>query len=197
MDLLNLMRKSREKLQPHWVFASLACVIYGLLVGVPSELNVFGELLSFLLAGPLQLGMCIYFLNILYDRLVSIGNLAEGFKPLVKVLLIYLIISVATILGLILLIIPGFIIALGFSMTFYLIAENPELSVEEALKESWALTDGYKWELFELHLRFIPWYILGVICLVVGIFVVMPWHYLTVANYYDYLKGQQHKTQEV
>ena len=197
MDLLNLMRKSREKLQPHWVFASLACVIYGLLVGVPSELNVFGELLSFLLAGPLQLGMCIYFLNILYDRLVSIGNLAEGFKPLVKVLLIYLIISVATILGLILLIIPGFIIALGFSMTFYLIAENPELSVEDALKESWALTDGYKWELFELHLRFIPWYILGVICLVVGIFVVMPWHYLTVANYYDYLKGQQHKTQEV
>jgi uncharacterized membrane protein len=111
-------------------------------------------------------------------------------------LLIYLIISVATILGLILLIIPGFIIALGFSMTFYLIAENPELSVEDALKESWALTDGYKWELFELHLRFIPWYILGVICLVVGIFVVMPWHYLTIANYYDYLKGQQHKTQE-
>ena len=196
MDLLNLMRKSREKLQPHWVFASLACVIYGLLVGVPSELNVFGELLSFLLAGPLQLGMCIYFLNILYDRPVTIGNLAEGFKPLVKVLLIYLIISVATILGFILLIIPGFIIALGFSMTFYLIAENPELSVEDALKESWALTDGYKWELFELHLRFIPWYILGVICLVVGIFVVMPWHYLTVANYYDYLKGQQHKTQE-
>jgi hypothetical protein len=30
----------------------------------------------------------------------------------------------------------------------------------------------------------------------VGIFVVMPWHYLTIANYYDYLKGQQHKTQE-
>ena len=196
MDLLNLIRKSREKLQPHWVFASLACVIYGLLVGVPSELNVFGELLSFLLAGPLQLGMCIYFLNILYDRPATIGNLAEGFKPLVKVLLFYLIISVATIIGLILLIIPGFIIALGFSMTFYLIAENPELSVEDALKESWALTDGYKWELFELHLRFTPWYILGVICLVVGIFFVMPWHYLTVANYYDYLKRQQHKTQE-
>ena len=172
-------------------------MIYGLLVGVPSELNVFGELLSFLLAGPLQLGICIYFLNILYDRPFTIGNLVEGFKPLVKVLLIYLIISVATILGFILLIIPGFIIALGFSMTFYLIAENPELSVEEALKESWSLTDGYKGELFELHLRFIPWYILGVICLVVGIFVVMPWHYLTVANYYDYLKGQQHKAQEV
>ena len=119
MDLLNLMRKSREKLQPHWVFASLACVIYGLLVGVPSELNVFGELLSFLLAGPLQLGICIYFLNILYDRPVTIGNLVEGFKPLVKVLLIYLIISVATILGLILLIIPGFgTDILGFLIIF-------------------------------------------------------------------------------
>ena len=74
MNLLDLMRESRAKISPHWVIASLICVLYGLLVGVPSGLNTYGELLSFLLAGPLQLGIAIYFLNILlylYETLVG------------------------------------------------------------------------------------------------------------------------------
>ena len=191
MNLLNLMRESRAKLSPHWVIASLVCVLYGLLVGVPSELNTYGELLSFLLAGPLQLGIAIYFLNILNDRPASIENLIEGFKPLLKVILIYIVISIATAIGIVLLIIPGIIIALGFSMTYYILVENPELSIEESLKESWRLTNGYKMELFVLHLRFIPWYLLGLLCFGIGIFVVMPWHQLTLANYYNYLKQQQ------
>lgn len=191
MNLLDLMRESRAKLSPHWVIASLICVLYGLLVGVPSGLNTYGELLSFLLAGPLQLGIAIYFLNILNDRPASIENLIEGFKPLLKVILIYIIISIATAIGIVLLIIPGIIIALGFSMTYYILVENPELSIEESLKESWRLTNGYKMELFVLHLRFIPWYLLGLLCFGIGIFVVMPWHQLTLANYYNYLKQQQ------
>jgi uncharacterized membrane protein len=191
MNLLNLMRESRAKLSPHWVIASLVCVLYGLLVGVPSGLNTYGELLSFLLAGPLQLGIAIYFLNILNDRLASIENLIEGFKPLLKVILIFIIISIATAIGIVLLIIPGIIIALGLSMTYYILVENPELSIEESLKESWRLTNGYKMELFVLHLRFIPWYLLGLLCFGIGIFVVMPWHQLTLANYYNYLKQQQ------
>ena len=191
MNLLNLMRESRAKLSPHWVIASLVCVLYGLLVGIPSGLNTYGELLSFLLAGPLQLGIAIYFLNILNDRPASIENLIEGFKPLLKVILIYIVISIATAIGIVLLIIPGIIIALGFSMTYYILVENPELSIEESLKESWRLTNGYKMELFVLHLRFIPWYLLGLLCFGIGIFVVMPWHQLTLANYYNYLKQQQ------
>ena len=191
MNLLNLMRESRAKLSPHWVIASLVCVLYGLLVGVPSELNTYGELLSFLLAGPLQLGIAIYFLNILNDRPASIENLIEGFKPLLKVILIYIVISIATAIGIVLLIIPGIIIALGLSMTYYILVENPELLIEESLKESWRLTNGYKMELFVLHLRFIPWYLLGLLCFGIGIFVVMPWHQLTLANYYNYLKQQQ------
>ena len=191
MNLLNLMRESRAKLSPHWVIASLVCVLYGLLVGVPSGLNYYGELLSFLLAGPLQLGIAIYFLNILNDRPASIDNLIEGFKPLLKVILIYIIISIATAIGIVLLIIPGIIIALGLSMTYYILVENPELSIEESLKESWRLTNCYKMELFVLHLRFIPWYLLGLLCFGIGIFVVMPWHQLTLANYYNYLKQQQ------
>ncbi len=191
MNLLDLMRESREKLKPHWLTAVLISVIYGVLVGVPSELNAYGEILSLLLAGPLQLGMSIYFLNIVYNQPATIENLIEGFKPLLRVLLVYLIISITTLFGILLLIVPGIIIALGLSMSYYILIEKPELTIEEVLKESWRLTDGYKLELIVLHLRFIPWYLLGLLCFFVGIFVVLPWHQLTLANYYNYLKEQQ------
>lgn len=191
MNLLDLMRESREKLKPHWLTAVLISVIYGVLVGVPSELNAYGEILSLLLAGPLQLGMSIYFLNIVYNQPATIENLIEGFKPLLRVLLVYLIISITTLFGILLLIVPGIIIALGLSMSYYILIEKPELTIEEVLKESWRLTDGYKLELIVLHLRFIPWYLLGLLCIFVGIFVVLPWHQLTLANYYKYLKEQQ------
>jgi len=188
MNLIKLMRESREKLKQHWLIGAFICFIYVLLVGAPSELNTYGNLLSLLLAGPLQLGMSIYFLNIFNDKPASIENLIEGFKPLLKVLLLYFSISIVTLIGFILLVIPGVIISLGLSMSYYIFIEEPELTIEEILKKSWKLTEGYKIELFILQLRFIPWYVLGILSFFVGVFFVIPWHQLTLINYYTFLK---------
>ena len=188
MNLIELMRESREKLKQHWLISVFICFIYALLVGAPSELNTYGNLLSLLLAGPLQLGMSIYFLNIFYDKPASIENLIEGFKPLLKVLLLYFLISTVTLIGFMLLVIPGVIISLGLSMSYYIFIEEPELTIEEILKKSWKLTEGYKMELFILQLRFIPWYVLGILSFFVGVFFVLPWHQLTLIYYYTFLK---------
>lgn len=189
MNLLDLMRESREKLNEHWLIAAFICFIYGLLVGVPSELNTYGNFLSLLLAGPLQLGMSIYFLNIHHNKPASVENLIDGFKPLLKVLLLYFVISIVTLIGLIFFVIPGIIIAIGLSMSYYIFIEEQELTIEEILKKSWKLTQGYKMEIFILHLRFIPWYLVGILCFFIGIFFIIPWHQLTLVNYYNYLKG--------
>ena len=189
MNLLDLMRESREKLNQHWLIAAFICFIYGLLLGVPSELNTYGNFLSLLLAGPLQLGMSIYFLNIYYNKPASVENLIDGFKPLLKVLLLYFAISIMTLIGLIFFVIPGITIAIGLSMSYYIFIEEQELTIEEILKKSWKLTQGYKMEIFILHLRFIPWYLVGILCFFIGIFFIIPWHQLTLVNYYNYLKG--------
>ena len=191
MDLLQLMQKARTLLAPHWVLSIGVCLVYGLAVAVPAELNSYGEMLSFLLAGPLQLGLCFFFLNLVRGEETRFELLFEGFKPLLTVLLSYAIIAALTIVGLILLIVPGIIVALGFSMTYYVIADDPEITFQVALEQSWKLTDGYKMELLVLNLRFIPWYILGLLCLIVGIFAVIPWHNTTLALYYEHLKEQQ------
>ena len=191
MDLLQLMQKARTLLAPHWVLSIGVCLVYGLAVAVPAELNSYGEMLSFLLAGPLQLGLCFFFLNLVRGEETRFELLFEGFKPLLTVLLCYAIIAALTIVGLILLIVPGIIVALGFSMTYYVIADDPETTFQAALEQSWKLTDGFKMELLVLNLRFIPWYILGLLCLIVGVFAVIPWHNTTLALYYEYLKEQQ------
>lgn len=191
MDLLQLMQKARTLLEPHWVLSIGVCLVYGLAVAVPAELNSYGEMLSFLLAGPLQLGLCFFFLNLVRGEETRFELLFEGFKPLLTVLLSYAIIAALTIVGLILLIVPGIIVALGFSMTYYIIADDPEITFQVALEQSWKLTDGYKMELLVLNLRFIPWYLLGLLCLIVGVFAVIPWHNTTLALYYEHLKEQQ------
>tara|TARA_B110000046_G_C12911033_1_gene362822 strand:+ start:171 stop:755 length:585 start_codon:yes stop_codon:yes gene_type:complete len=191
MDLMQLMRKARTLLEPHWILSIGVCLVCGLMVAIPSELNRYGEIVSFLLAGPLQLGLCFFFLNLIKGKETRFELLFEGFKPLVTVLLSYAIITVLTVVGLVLLVIPGIVVALGFSMTYYIIAEDPEISFQAALEQSWKLTDGYKMELLELNLRFIPWYLLGVLCLIVGVLAVIPWHNTTLTLYYEDLKERQ------
>ena len=188
MDLIQLMRKARTLLEPHWILAIGVCLANAVMVAAPAELDSYGEIVSLLLAGPLQLGLCFFFLNLVKGKETRFELLFEGFKPLLTVLLAYAVITALTVIGLILLIVPGIVVALGFSMTYYVIAEDPEISFQTALEQSWKLTDGYKMELLELNLRFIPWYLLGLLCFIVGVFAVVPWHNTTLTLYYQYLK---------
>lgn len=188
MDLVVLMQNARLQLKPFWPLSVAVCFVYGILIGVPSELNTYGELLSILLAGPLQLGLCIYFLKICNGINPSLSNLFEGFKPLLNVLLAFIIINALTLLGLFFLLVPGIIISLGFSMTYYIIAEHPEMQFNEALECSWKMMDGHKRELFSLHLRFLPWYLIGLLFFIIGVFLIIPWHNLSIASYYQAIK---------
>ena len=188
MDLIQLMRKARTLLEPHWILAIGVCLANAVMVAAPAELDNYGEIVSLLLAGPLQLGLCFFFLNLVKGKETRFELLFEGFKPLATVLLAYAIITTLTVVGLILLLVPGIVVALGFSMTYYIIAEDPEISFQTALEQSWKLTDGYKMELLELNLRFIPRYLLGLLCFIVGVFAVVPWHNTTLTLYYQYLK---------
>ena len=174
MDLVQLMRKARTLLEPHWILAIGVCLANAVIVAAPAELNSYGEIVSLLLAGPLQLGLCFFFLNLAKGKETRFELLFEGFKPLATVLLAYAIITTLTVVDLILLLVPGIVVALGFSMTYYIIAEDPEISFQTAIEQSWKLTDGYKMELLELNLRFIPWYLLGLLCFIVGVFAVVP-----------------------
>jgi len=51
--------------------------------------------------------------------------------------------------------------------------------------------DGYKLKYLGLNIRFIPWYFLGVLCLGVGVLLVIPWHFVTIAHFHEEVKAIQ------
>lgn len=189
---LALMRESRSCLAPYWGLGVLTVFVYTLIVGAPAAIfPSTGEVVSFLLSGPFALGICLFSLSIVRNETPHFYQLFEGVNSFGKSFLAYLCFAVLFIVGIVLFIIPGIVVAMGLSMTFYVMADRPEFSFSECLNESWRITDGYRLKYFGLCLRFIPWYILGALCLGVGVLLVIPWHYSANARFYMQIKEIQ------
>lgn len=95
----------------------------------------------------------------------------------------------ATILGLILLIVPGIIIGIAFGFALYLVIEK-DLTPFEALRESAALTKGNRWNLFLLGLALLGINILGFCAIFVGLLVTIPISTLAIVHAYRVLSGK-------
>ena len=186
---LQLMRDSRRVLAPQWGLGVLVAFVYVLIIGVPSSIFPDGEgIVSLVLAGPLAVGVAYFSFAVIRGETPHFFQLFEGFNVFGKSFLANLCYSLLVIVGFVLLIIPGIIVGLALSMTFFVMADRPELSFSECLNESWNLTSGYRFKLLGLNLRFIPWYLLGILCLGVGMLLVIPWYYISLARFYEELK---------
>ena len=84
--------------------------------------------------------------------------------------------------------IPGFVKALSYAMTPYILAYCPDVKATDAIKISMSIMDGHKAELFVLYLSFIGWYLLsGLTFGLLGIFFVVPYSITSFSGYFDEL----------
>ena len=197
---LTHMRTAREKLKNNWSTAflvGLTIMLPSVIVEILPELGIVNpegidgislQLISLLVAGPLSLGFSIYALNLFRNGSAEYNNVFDGFKSLGKALGVYFLTIISVLIGLILFIVPGIILALGLSMAYFIMIDKPELGVVDTLKESWRITKGNKTKLLGLSLRFIPWAFLGILCLIVGVVFVLPWMQMAYASFYDQIK---------
>lgn len=88
-----------------------------------------------------------------------------------------------------LLIVPGFIMSFAYAMTPYILEEHPEISAWEASARSREMMKGHKFDLFYLYLSFIGWGILSCITCGIGFIWLMPYMQLSIAAFYNDLKG--------
>ncbi len=102
-------------------------------------------------------------------------------------------VALAVLVGLLLLIVPGIIVALALYFTQYATVDR-KLWPFEAMKESARITKGHRWQLALLMLAIIGINILGALALVVGLLVTIPVSMLAVARAYRIL---EHKASEV
>ncbi|MCB2294305.1 DUF975 family protein [Clostridium algoriphilum] len=208
----DLKRKAREQLHGKWLQAGIVCFIAWVVtmtftggdavhsvqnvwqngelvrVNTTNSANDLGGLLSFVLSGPITLGVSCYFLKLIRNEGPLIENMFGGFKFFIKSFVLNFLVTIFTILWTLLLIIPGIIATLRYSMSYYIMMDNPELSAFESLNQSKLMMAGFKFKLFSLWCSYLGWFILGIVTLGIGFLWIIPYYETAKANFYQDLK---------
>ena len=97
--------------------------------------------------------------------------------------------------------IPGWIKALAYSQSLYIIQDaidnGTPMTAREAITLSRKVMDGHKWELLGLMLSFFGWLVLSIITYGIGFFWTLPYMFTTMAEYHKYVMAdynKQHQT---
>jgi uncharacterized membrane protein len=110
-------------------------------------------------------------------------------KSIVNYFVVSMVTSIATLIGLILFIIPGIIIAIKLQLATYLVVDK-NMGISDSLNKSWEMTKGVKLNLFLFGFLLALINLLGVLCLVVGLIVTVPLTMVATAYVYRKLLAQ-------
>lgn len=127
----------------------------------PSRSFYLQSVYGLLVTGPLLYGLAAFLLKIFRRQPTTAMDVFFGFSNFKNAFLFYVVRALLVAIGGIFLLVPGIILALGYSMGFYFMCDNPDLSARSALRVSRQAMKGNKWKLFTLYLSFIGWAILG------------------------------------
>ena len=160
------------------------------LLSIPAFL---GEIAVFVISAALLYGISRYLIRFVRGAQPVIGEIFGGFtggaEKFGRAVLLRLLISIFTALWSLLFVIPGIIAAYRYSMAFYILADNDNISALDALNAGKEMMRGHKWQLFKLHLSFIGWIILCCLTCGIGFIFLSPYINTAQANFYEYLRG--------
>jgi uncharacterized membrane protein len=184
-----LMQQARESLAGRWGQAIGILVVYMILMIAIQLIPVAGAIIGLLIGGPMAIGLATFSLALARNQEIIFNQLFEGFNKFGLALATYFLMVVFILLWMLLLIIPGIIAALSYSMTFYILADEESMDAMEAIDKSKAMMDGYKWKYFCLGLRFVGWAILCILTLGIGFLWLVPYMQVTNAKFYEDVKA--------
>ena len=135
---LEILSRSWDALSSKWLLAIGIVLLHTIVNGVVGSIG-FG-LGTLALGGALSFGMSRTMVLIYRGHTPQVETYFDGFKHYLPTLISFLLVSVIVLVGIVLLIIPGVVAAIGLSQTFYVLQDQPELGAEGAIRESWRLT---------------------------------------------------------
>lgn len=186
-----LMQWAKAQLKGGWAMAALATLIYAIIGTVAS----WTYIVALIIAGPLYFGYYSYLNHQVDYKQSDLNLLFCGFtNRFAQNLVAGLLMTLAVGIGMVLLIVPGIILACGFSMTFLIMIDDPNITGVDALKASWNLMKGQKWNFFCLILRFIGWILLCIITFGILVLWIEPYMSTAQIGFYRQLRGQNATT---
>lgn len=188
--------RALANLDKAWAPAAIATLIfyvvtlaitYSIEFGIGSEYSLLATLITL----PLSYGILVLFLDFARGENIENSKLFDGYKyGFQRIFTTGLLQLIYTVLWYLLLIIPGIIKSYSYSMTYYILKDNPELKNNAAIEKSMQMMDGHKMDLFLLHLSFIGWAILCLLTMGIGFIFLIPYIYTAQAHFYEDLKKQ-------
>ena len=196
--------QSKASLSNRWGAAVIATLVFFVISGVVSAIfsapsnalsgsasDGIGSILTILawcITLPLSWGYTVAILNYFRNSELTdipFGSLFDGFKQYKRVLGTTFLYTIYTCLWTFLLIVPGIIKAISYSMTPYILNDRPELCYNDAIEESMRLMEGHKMAYFKLQLSYIGWIVVCILTLGIGIFWLQPWMSAASCAFYE------------
>lgn len=158
------------------------------MVGIVTALASVAGIMSFvtfIVGGTIQLGYARYLLK-QYGKApnLSVSDLFSQFHRFGQGFAQAFLRNLYSFLWGLLFIIPGIVKTYAYAMTPFIMAENPDMTANEAITASKELMDGHKGELFWLDLTFIGWSLLCTLTLGIGNLFLNPYMNAAYAAFY-------------
>ena len=191
MSRQELKAKAKEQIKGNIGILFVMMLIVGAVGGLANVIPVVGSIAAAIVVIPaFSIAMVIVYLKLVSGVKPEIAELFQHFNKFWAAFKVTFFTGLFTWLWSLLLVIPGIIKALSYSMAMYILAENPDMPALEAIDRSKKMMDGHKMELFVLMLSFIGWYLLCMVTFGIAAIYVVPYMSATLANFYNNIKGQ-------
>ncbi|SHK24923.1 Uncharacterized membrane protein [Hathewaya proteolytica DSM 3090] len=190
IDRVRLKTLAKDQIRGSIGVLFLCNVIRGLIEGGCNAIPLVGPIGYLFLSGPMAFGSSLIFLKLTKGEGVDIGDLFKGFNNFATNVGINLLSAILIFFWCLLLIVPGIIKSLSYSMAMYVAVDNPDFKAMQAMEHSERMMDGHKMDLFILELSFIPWGLLVVVTFGIAGIYVFPYMEATIANFYNEIKNE-------
>ena len=160
-------------------------------------LKLIGELItslvSILVIYPMSFSLMMMFLHFVRnEEKLHIGGIFKGFSREYygKSIGLNILTAIFTLLWSLLFFVPGIIKSLAYSLAPYILADNPDLSPNQALNLSVEMMKGYKGKLFLIMMGYLGFALLSIIALCIPFLWLVPYYQAVMAKFYEEVKAE-------
>ncbi len=145
MNFIDELTEAKEKMKGcYWKAFGIGALF--ILVMLVSCVTVVGP---FIIYGPMFLGLHRAILQLVRTKKVKVSTLFSGFKDFGVAFRLVWLEVIKIFLWSLLLIVPGIIALIRYSMAFLILSDNPNMTAREAINNSKDMIEGRKWEFFK------------------------------------------------
>ena len=147
-------------------------------------------LVSLVLSGPFYVGVSSFALGFLRKGDSDWETLIQGFENPLREILAFLMVTGIVLFGILLFIIPGIMWMLSYSQAFFILADHPEITASQALRQSQKIMHGHRMDLVKLRVWQSGLIFLSSLTLFIALIWLIPYFIICWARFYEDIKDQ-------